>query len=176
VPRYVAFLRGINLGPTNKVSMPRLRELAESLGYTDAVTYINSGNLILTATDPAATIGQRLHAALAGELGLKVDVAVRTPARLATIVAENPFPDGDPSYVTVAFLTKAVPAEAKRRLAEMATDQEPYVFSGQEVYVHYIGGQARSKLAARFSDVVGVSATVRTIRTVTKVLELAVRE
>ena len=58
--RYVAFLRGINLGSTNKVSMPRLRELAEGLGYTDVVTYINSGNLVLTATDPAATIEQRL--------------------------------------------------------------------------------------------------------------------
>ena len=176
MPRYVAFLRGINLGPTNKVSMPRLRELAEGLGYTDVVTYINSGNLIVTATDPAATIEQRLHEAIAGELGLKVDVAVRTPARLATIVAENPFPDGDPTYVTVAFLTKAAPAEAKRKVAELATDDEPYVFSGQEVYVHYIGGQARSKLAARFSDVVGVSATVRNLRTVTKVLELATKD
>ena len=94
----------------------------------------------------------------------------------ATIVAENPFPDGDPTYVTVAFLTKAAPAEAKRKVAELATDDEPYVFSGQEVYVHYIGGQARSKLAARFSDVVGVSATVRNLRTVTKVLELATRD
>jgi uncharacterized protein (DUF1697 family) len=156
--------------------MPRLRELAERLGYTDVVTYINSGNLILTATDPAATIEQRLHEAIAGDLGLTVDVAVRTPARLATIVAENPFPDGDPSYVTVAFLTKTAPAEAKRKVAELATDDEPFVFAGQEVYVHYIGGQARSRLSARFSDVVGVSATVRTIRTVTKVLELAVRE
>jgi uncharacterized protein (DUF1697 family) len=173
VPRYVAFLRGINLGSTNKISMPRLRELTEGLGYTDVVTYINSGNLILTGTDPAATIEQRLAEAIADELGLKIDVAVRTPARLASIVAENPFPDGDPSYVTVAFLTRAAPAEAKRKIAEVATDKEPYVFSGQQVYVHYTEGQARSKLAARFSDVIGVSATVRTLRTVTKVLELA---
>ena len=173
---YVAFLRGINLGPTNKISMPRLRELAEGLGYTDVTTYINSGNLILTATDPAATIEQRLAEVIADELGLKVDVAVRTPARLATIVAENPFPDGDPSYVTVAFLTRAAPADAKRRVAEVATEKEPYVFSGHEVYVHYTDGQARSKLAARFSAVIGVSATVRTIRTVAKVLELASRE
>ena len=175
MPRYVAFLRGINLGSVNKISMSRLRELTESLGYTDVVTYINSGNLILTATDPAATIEQRLTRAIADELGLTIDVAVRTPARLAEIVAENPFPDGDPTYVTVAFLTKAVPAEAKRKLAEVATEKEPYVFSGQEVYVHYLDGQARSKLAARFSDIVGVSATVRNLRTVTKVLELAQR-
>ena len=104
-----------------------------------------------------------------------MDVAVRTPARLATIVAENPFPDGDPTYVTVAFLTKAAPADAKRRVAEVATEQEPYVFSGQEVYVHYSQGQARSKLAAKFSDIIGVSSTVRNFRTVTKVLELAQR-
>ena len=173
MPRYVAFLRGINLGPTNKISMPRLRELAEDLGYTDVTTYINSGNLILTGTDPAATIEQRLAGAIAGELGLKIDVAVRTPARLAAIVAENPFPDGNPTYVTVAFLAKAAPAEAKRRLAEVATEKEPYVFSGQEVYVYYTQGQGRSKLSARFSDVIGVSATVRNLRTVTKVLELA---
>jgi uncharacterized protein (DUF1697 family) len=173
VATYVAFLRGINLGSTNKVSMPRLRELTEGLGYTDVRTYINSGNLILTTTDPAATIEQRLAGAIQQELGLKVDVAVRTPARLATIVAENPFADGDPSYVTVAFLTKAAPAEAKRRVAEVATEAEPFVFAGQEVYVHYTQGQARSKLAANFSDILGVSATVRNMRTVTKVLELA---
>ena len=174
--RYIAFLRGINLGSTNKVSMPRLRELAEGLGYTDVVTYINSGNLVLTATDPAATIEQRLAGAIADELGPKVDVAVRTPARLATIVGENPFPDGDPTYVTVAFLTKAAPAEAKRRVDEMAAEHEPFVFSGQEVYVHYTQGQGRSKLAAKFSDIIGVSATVRNLRTVTKVLELAQRD
>ena len=174
--RYVAFLRGINLGSTKKVSMPRLRELAEGLGYSDVVTYINSGNLVLTATDPAATIEQRLTGAIAEELGLKVDVAVRTPARLATIVAENPFPDGDPTYVTVAFLTKAAPTEAKRRVDETAAEHEPFVFSGQEVYVHYTKGQGRSKLAAKFSDIIGVSATVRNLRTVTKVLELAQRD
>jgi hypothetical protein len=42
--------------------------------------------------------------------------------------------------------------------------------------VHYTDGQARSKLAARFPDIVGVSATVRSLRTVTKVLELAQRK
>lgn len=173
VPRYVAFLRGINLGSTNKVSMPRLRELAEGLGYTDVVTYINSGNLVLTTTDATAGIEQRLHAAIADELGLQVDVAVRTPVRLATIVAENPFPDGDPTYVTVAFLTRAAPPEAKRRVADVAAEDEAYVFSGQEVYVHYPRGQGRSKLAATFSAVLGVSATVRNLRTVTKVLDLA---
>ena len=42
---YVMFLRGINVGASTRVSMPRLRELAEGLGWTDVSTYINSGNL-----------------------------------------------------------------------------------------------------------------------------------
>ena len=170
--RYVAFLRGINLGPTNKISMPALRELTEDLGYTDVTTYINSGNVIMTSADSAAKIEQRLAAAIKAEFGLTVDVAVRTPARLATIVAENPYPDGDPSQVTVAFLTKAAGADAKAKVAAVAADHEPFSFSGQEVYVHYSRGLGRSKLAREFSGIVGVSATVRNLRTITKVLDL----
>ena len=41
---YVAFLRGINLGPTNKIRMPELRKMAEDLGYANVATYINGGN------------------------------------------------------------------------------------------------------------------------------------
>jgi uncharacterized protein (DUF1697 family) len=172
VARYVAFLRGINLGSTNKISMPALRELTESLGYTDVMTYINSGNLIMTSADSAAKIEQRLAAAINEEFGLTVDVAVRTPAQLATIVAENPYPDGDPSQVTIAFLTKAAGPDAKAKVAAVAADHEPFTFSGQEVYVHYSRGLGKSKLAREFSAIVGVSATVRNLRTITKVLEL----
>ena len=170
MPRYVAFLRGINLGPTNKISMPELRALTEGLGYTDVATYLNSGNVILTATDAASTIEQRLSGAIRSEFGLRVDVTVRTPARLATIVAEDPYPEGSPSQVTVAFLTKAAPAEAKAKVAATATESEPFTFSGQEVYVHYRDGLGRSKLAREFSAIIGVSATVRNLNTLDKIL------
>ena len=61
---YVAFLRGINLGPTNKIAMPALRELATELGYTDVATYINSGNLIFDSTKKAATLEREIAAAI----------------------------------------------------------------------------------------------------------------
>ena len=95
---------------------------------------------------------------------------MRTPARLATIVAENPYPDGSPSQVTVAFLTKAAPPESKARVAAAATENEPFTFSGQEVYVHYRDGLGRSKLAREFSAIIGVSATVRNLNTLDKIL------
>ena len=51
---YAAFLRGINVGGHKKVPMAELRAAAEGLGYADVATYINSGNLVFTATEKAA--------------------------------------------------------------------------------------------------------------------------
>ena len=172
---YVAFLRGINLGSTNKVSMPELRAMATDLGYTDVATYINSGNLIFSSTKKAASLEKELSTAIKQPFGTDTDVAVRTPAQLKKILTDNPYPDGSPSQVTVAFLTKAAPAGAKQKVAAMATEAEPFTFAGSEVYVYYSNGQGKSKLAERFSSVIGVSSTVRNLNTVAKVLALAER-
>ena len=172
---YVAFLRGVNLGPTNKIPMSELRKLAEDLGYLDVATYINSGNLIFASTKKPTDLEREISAAIKERFGTDIDVAVRTAAQLRKIVAENPYPDGSPSQVTVAFLTKPAPAEAKERVAALATEAEPFTFAGSEVYVHYSNGMGKSKLAEKFSSVVGVSATVRNINTVKKVLALCDR-
>jgi uncharacterized protein (DUF1697 family) len=175
VARYVAFLRGINLGPTNKISMPELRAMAEDLGYTDVATYINSGNLIFASTKKAAALEREISAAIKQHFGTDTDVAVRTPAQLKKILADNPYPEGSPSQVTVAFLTKAAGPGAKEKVAQMATDAEPFTFAGTEVYVHYSNGLGKSKLAERFSSIIGVSSTVRNLNTVTKVLAMCER-
>jgi uncharacterized protein (DUF1697 family) len=173
VATYVAFLRGVNLGPTNKISMPALRALAEDLGYTDVATYINSGNLILSSPKKADTVEREIFSTIKDTLGRPIDVTVRTPAQLKKVLAENPYPDGNPSQVTVAFLTKAPAKDAKDKVAAVAKDYEPFtIAAGQEVYVNYSQGIGRSKLAEKFSDIIGVSSTVRNIRTVEKVLAL----
>jgi uncharacterized protein (DUF1697 family) len=172
VATYVTFLRGVNLGPTNKISMPELRAMAEDLGYTDVATYINSGNLIISSTKNAATVEREISDAIKKTFGRPIDTTVRTPAQLEKILAENPYPDGNPSQVTVAFLTKTPAADAEEKVAAVAKDYEPFTFSGQQVYVNYSKGIGRSKLAEKFSDIIGVSSTVRTVRTVEKVLAL----
>ena len=169
---YVAFLRGINLGPRNKIAMPALRELATGLGYTEVATYINSGNLIFDSTKKPATLEQEIAAAIKDSFGFRIDVAVRTPTQLKKILADNPYPDGNPSQVTVAFLTKAAPATAQEKVAAMATEAEPFTFAGQDVYVHYSNGLGTSKLAERFSAIIGVSSTVRNLNTVSKIVAL----
>ncbi len=170
---YVAFLRGINLGPHNKISMPELRAAVTELGFGDVATYINSGNVVLTSGKKATTVESAIHSAIKDVFGLDVDVTVRTPARLKKVLSANPYPEGKPSQVTVAFLTGAARTDAKERVAALATEHEPFTFAGSEVYVHYADGIGNSKLAARFSAVIGVSCTVRNLATVAKVTELA---
>jgi uncharacterized protein (DUF1697 family) len=172
VTTYVAFLRGINLGSTNKIAMPVLRTMAEGLGYSDVATYINSGNLIVTTTKQAAAVERELAKAIKDTFGLNIDVTVRTDAQLEKVLANNPYPDGNPSQVTVAFLMKAPDARAKERVTSMAAEHEPLTFAGREVYVNYSHGLGTSKLAEKFSSIVGVSSTVRTIRTVGKLVEM----
>jgi uncharacterized protein (DUF1697 family) len=175
VTTYVALLRGINLGPTNKIAMPALRGMTEELGYTDVATYINSGNLIFRTSSKAATVERALSKAISDTFGLRIDVMVRTDAQLKKVLANNPYPDGNPSQVTVAFLAKAPGPEAKKQAAAVAAEHEPFSFGDRCVYVNYSRGLANSKLAARFSSIIGVSSTVRTIRTVAKLVEMSAK-
>jgi len=126
VTTYVALLRGINLGASNKIAMPALRAMTEELGYTDVATYINSGNLIFRTSKKAATVERALSGAIADTFGLTIDVMVRTEAQLKKVLDDNPYPDANPSQLTVAFLAKAPGPEAEKRVAAAAAEHEPF--------------------------------------------------
>ena len=170
MPTYVAFLRGVNLGPQRSVAMPRLAEIGRELGYADVWTYVNSGNLVLTTDKAPATVEREVARALEQEYGARVDVMVRSADELRAVLETNPFPDASTSRVTVAFLKGPAPPGARERVAAAATAAEPFVLAGREVWVHYGDGQAKSKLGAGFSAVVGVSATTRTVGTLSKIV------
>jgi uncharacterized protein (DUF1697 family) len=170
--RYVALLRGINVGGANKISMPQLRAMAENLGYQSVSTYINSGNLLFTSSQGGGGLAEEIQQAITAEFGRPIEVTVRSLDQLRRILAANPYPEGNPSQVTVAFLTKPAAANAREKVATLAGDHEPFTFAGTEIYVNYTHGLGNSKLAERFSGAVGVSATVRNIRTVGKIMAL----
>jgi uncharacterized protein (DUF1697 family) len=165
-----ALLRGVNVGGRT-VAMPRLRAVAESLGYGDVVTYINSGNLLFTSDKDGTALSAELTTAIADEFGFTVDVAIRSRDQLRAAFAANPYPDGDPRRVTIAFLTGPAAPDVEQRIAAVAVD-EPFTVTDSEIYVHYTRGLGDSVLAQRFSSVIGVSATVRNLRTVAKLVEM----
>ena len=104
---HVALLRGINVGRAKRVAMADLRGIVESLGHRDVATYVQSGNVVLTAADdhaePAA-LASALERAIAAGSDVRPDVVVLTRDALARVVANNPYADeDDPKHVHVAF-------------------------------------------------------------------------
>lgn len=175
--RYVALLRGINVGGKKKVPMARLREVLEGLGFTDVATLLQSGNAVFGARErSAAKVTRQLEAALAEALGFEVQVVLRTREELARAVAQNPLPGADeaPSRFLVLFL--AAPPDPARL---EALDVEAYRpdelrVVGRELYARFPGGLGRSKLAAVLAGPrLGVTATGRNWATVKKLLALA---
>ena len=60
--RYALLVRGINVGGKNKVVMAQLRQELTELGLEKVETYINSGNIFFTSTDPKARLVEKLEA------------------------------------------------------------------------------------------------------------------
>ena len=92
--RYVALLRGINVGRNKRVAMADLRALLANLGFTDVRTHLNSGNALFTAPDTRTTeLVDRITAAIAEGLGLDVRCVVLTADELRAAIAAHPFAD-----------------------------------------------------------------------------------
>jgi uncharacterized protein (DUF1697 family) len=174
--RHVVLLRGVNLGPRNRVSMADLRDALEGAGFADVVTYVQSGNVVVTSRKSAARVASDCRRLIEARFGLDIAVVVRTRDELARVVARNPLGDvaTDPKRYQVSFLDGKPSRAVLERLEALATGPERFVAIGKELYAWHPAGVARSKLwAALAGQSLGVTATARNWTTVTKLLELA---
>jgi uncharacterized protein (DUF1697 family) len=170
VPTTVALLRAVNVGG-RKVSMAELRELAESIGYTNVRTYIQSGNLFFAA--PRKPRSSALEAAIEDRFGIAVDVVLRSGAELERVLARNPFPAADRSRLHVGFMAAEAPAAAVSALDHEFFLPEEFAVSGAETYLHLPAGMARTKLPDYVIRGLKAPMTIRNWNTVTKLAELA---
>jgi uncharacterized protein (DUF1697 family) len=170
---YVALLRGINVGGSNKVSMADLRAMFQAHGLADAQTYIQSGNVVFSATAKEAVLIDRLEAAITETFSLQIPLVVRSRAQFAAVLAADPFADAAPNVAHVAFLSGKPSAKAIASLDPDRSRPDAFKVVGREVYLHYPNGSGRSKLTGDYLErVLGVRATVRNRNTVSKLLAL----
>jgi uncharacterized protein (DUF1697 family) len=90
VKRYVVLLRGINLGPRNRLKMADFREALEAAGFENVQTLAQSGNAVVSYNGSANDVETAVRKVLTSKFGLDVDVIVRTAAALRKIVADDP--------------------------------------------------------------------------------------
>ena len=171
--RYVALLRGINVGRHRRISMADLRRVLENAGLDDVSTYLQSGNVLFMGKGPEARLASTLEQAIREELAPGVSVILRSKTELARIASTNPFERHDPAKLHVTFLdTRPTAARARTLDPELAAPDE-FRLRGRELYLHYPKGYGRSKLTnAYFEKQLRVVATTRNWRTVTTLAEL----
>ena len=154
MPRYLALLRGINVGGRNKVSMTDLRDVAAALGHADVVTYIQSGNLVFTSPDTdVARIADTLEAEVAVRLAVRPAVVVISGPDLAQVVRDNPFPaEENPKFLHAVFRRDVVDDEgiatvaaAVRQVREAGSLDDAAVV-GRTLFLHTPDGLGRSAL------------------------------
>lgn len=169
-PKTVALLRGVNVGGHRRLPMAQLVDCLESAGFSDVVTYLQSGNVAFRAPkvlDVGAVLGQLV----AERFGFDVELTLRTAAELAAIVAATPYPTDEPTALHVAFL-ESPPDPAVAAAVDLAPfAPESFTVAGREVYLHLPGGMGTARLPSRLAFVRG--ATMRNWNTVTALAALA---
>ncbi len=125
---HVGLLRAVNLAGRDKLAMPALREAVESLGHTDVVTYIQSGNVVFRAArapgrSEDAAIAWELEKVIAERTGVAAAVVVLGAAQLGDVIAASPFPQVTDLRALHAIFLREPPGEPGRSSVAAAVDR-----------------------------------------------------
>ena len=178
--RWVALLRGVNVGGANRLPMAELRSTMAQLGFESVATYIQSGNVAFDASDELgeAILVDTIRSAIDERHGLTTPVVVRTAHELDLIVAAHRSVDNelDPKLVHVLFLDRPPAASVVGPLDPASFQPDSWTIDGRQISVRYPHGSARSKLTIEvFERAWAVTATARNLNTVRKLADLAAR-
>jgi uncharacterized protein (DUF1697 family) len=171
--RFVAFLRAVNVGK-RRVSMARLRDELEGLGFSDVSTFINSGNAIFTSIGAAAKLEPKIEARLAEAFGFEIPTLLRTAKEVAKIVEREPFGDIGPHATHMVALLRAAPsAKAKAAIEALSNDIDRLEVHGREV--HWLIDGKVSGTSLRAKDWTAFGGAVSTTRNMTMLVKLAAK-
>ena len=179
MPRFVALLRGINVGKVRRVPMAELRNLLAGLGYRDVQTLLNSGNAIFESTTGSAPAhARRIETALVETLGIDAHVIVKSAADLAAICAENELAAvaTDPSRLLVAFTASAADLCSLAVLDPLIRPPEKFLLGRHAAYLWCPNGILECRAAEALLGKAGRAATSRNWATVGRIAALLEHE
>jgi len=173
MPKYVAFLRAINVG-SHTVKMDHLRSLFQAMGFSNVETFIASGNVIFDSKskNPKA-LESRIERALEDNLGYKVATFIRSISELAAVARYAPFHDcgEDGNVLYIGFVADHPGEESRQRLLSFSTKVDDFHIYGREVY--WLNrkklGPSQFPGGAKFEKSLGMLATLRNSNTVVKI-------
>lgn len=169
--RYVAFLRGINLG-NRRVKSPELIAHFEAMGFEDVGTFRASGNVVFVDPDEdtEAKVQARVEAGLEEALGYDVATFLRSAKEVAAIAARDPFDakaiQASKGKPQVVILGRKPNAKAKKAVQEIAPDGDLMVVEGRELHWLPTVGLSETDLDTKALDAAVGKGTTRTAGTI----------
>lgn len=156
--------------------MDHLRELFESLGFSNVETFIASGNVILDSeADDARMLERKIEDHLRESLGYDVTTFLRSASELADIARYRPFDPSDlnaeGTSLYIAFLQALPSAEAEQKLMVHRSEVDDFRVHGREVYWLCRKKMSESSFSgALLEKTMGVPATMRNATTIKKMV------
>jgi uncharacterized protein (DUF1697 family) len=173
--RYLALLRGINVGGKNLVKMADLREGFETMGFAEVRTFIASGNVLFRAPrQRRAELAARIESELTARFGIELKVVLLTAAQLRVVVEGAPPGFGGDAYRSdVIFLRAPLTVRRAFGVLEMKEGVDQAWPGKGVVYFSRLTARATS---SRMGKVVATpeykNMTIRSWSTTTKLLAL----
>lgn len=169
---YVALLRGINVGGKHVVPMKLLAEMFANGGCEKVRTYIQSGNVVFTASPAVArSIAECVGKEICKRLGHEAPVVLRSAEQFAQVIGRNPFAKRKDfeNFSHVLFCSEKLLPSNVKKLNPQRSPGDEFVCREQEIYLWAPNGVGKTKLTnAYFDGVLKTISTGRNWRTVMK--------
>ncbi|MDE0303579.1 MAG: DUF1697 domain-containing protein [Albidovulum sp.] len=171
--RYLVMPRGINVGKSNRVPMAELRSKLADLGYSNVVTVLQSGNVIVSSESVNSDeVAEAVRMLLRVEFDVGVPCVGRTADQVRAVVESNPFVEiaADPSRHLVNFLSRKPDPDLAKALMAEDHGREAIVVAGAEAHVWTPEGVKAMTLSYAYLEKrLGVVATARNWKTLEKI-------
>lgn len=174
--RYLALLRGINVGGKNLISMAALKAFFEGLGFEDVITYIQSGNVIFSSSGRPLTLVTRIESGLAKEFDYAASIVLRSKQQMRKVVLEAPDDFGkEPALYRYDVIYLKDPLAAADVISTVPVNPEvDQVHEGPGVlyFSRLIAKASQSKLSRLVSMSVYKKMTIRNWNTTVRLHEM----
>jgi uncharacterized protein (DUF1697 family) len=172
----VTFLRGVNMAGHCSMKMSDLLSIYKKLGFKDAVTYIQSGNVVFTSTENEKKIATEIEKAILKKFGYSVPVMVRTADEIQRINQLNPYiheSDFEAGKSSVIFLYNEPDSDQVAKVADINYPPDMFKIIGREIFIYCPDGFGRTKLYTNFfENKMKVTGTARNWKTITAISEI----
>lgn len=174
--KYVALLRGINVGGNNLIRMTDLKACFEKQGFSGVATYIQSGNVLFTSDKPASMLAARIESVLARTFGYQASLVLRSKQQMQDIVEGAPDGFGaEPAayrYDVIFLKPPLTAAAAMKSVRTRPGVDEAHAGTGVLYFSRLTSRASQSQLSRIVSLPIYQSMTIRNWNTTTTLLRL----